>query len=200
MEEQRPKLEVLAGTSDGFSDDELMLLVKEGHQSAFGALVHRYQSIVLGCANRYFNDAHQARDVAQDVFVSLWSERDRYHGQGKFKGYLLALTFNRCHVLANRRRVFWRKLSFLSSQAGTEVQSDQQTPMEVLLANAKASRVRREVERLPHAQKEALILRFQAGYSLQEIADQTATPVGSVKSNIFRGLKRLRELLSLEAP
>lgn len=171
-------------------DDELMLLSRDDHQLAFETLIRRHQSSVIGAATRFFNDRQQAREIAQDVFLALWAERKRYVSKGKFKPLLMTMTFNRCRVVARGRNTGRRKLEEVRARA-EEVPQDE-TPLEALVEQSRAKVVREKLAQLPDAQREALILKYGQDMSIAEISRAMSKPEGTVKSHLFRGLKKLK--------
>ena len=179
---------------EDLADDDLMLLSRSGRQDAFDALVRRHQSLVFGLATRYFADRTLGREVAQDVFLSLWAERERYRPRGKFTGYLVSATFHRCHYLARQRRSHDRKLGDFARESGTR-QEPGDLPLDHLVEAERAREVRAKLALLPAGMREVMILRYTQDLSIEEIADLTGKPPGTVKSHLFRGLKRLARLL-----
>src|SRR5687768_12459378 len=96
----RAQLYVVQGKDDLASDDDLMRLARDGRRDAFEALVSRYTALVIGTASRFLGDRQKGREVAQDVFLMLWAERDRYVPQGKLRNLLVTMAFNRCRMVA----------------------------------------------------------------------------------------------------
>jgi RNA polymerase sigma-70 factor (ECF subfamily) len=173
------------------SDDELMLLCKRNNRKAFRTLVERYQDMVLGYAYRYLADRDAAEEVGQEVFLALWSERMRYQAQGKFRSFLLTMSINRCRVYARSRTRHLRKIKKLKSAMSPEMISVDSSPMDDLLRAAQIDEVQKRLAQLPSAMKQAIILRYYNGLSIKEIAKLLGSPEGSVKSNLFRGIKKL---------
>jgi hypothetical protein len=97
---ERDRAEVSGDTTD----DDLMLLVRADHQASFEILVRRYQAFVLALATRYVGDASLGRDIAQDVFLSLWAERERYELRGRFRSYLVS-------AVTSANTVCWPRLA-----------------------------------------------------------------------------------------
>jgi RNA polymerase sigma-70 factor (ECF subfamily) len=188
-----PELRLVRGEDDlaSLADDDLMLLAKGGRRDAFEVLVVRHTSLVLGTAVRFFGDRNLGREVAQDVFLMLWAERDRYRAGGKLRSFLVTMTFNRCRMVARKARSDRRKEERLGV---VEITTEGGTPLDAVLEESRRREVQRELARLPDPMKEALIARFVSDLSMEEIARATSKPVGTVKSNIFRGLERLRKV------
>jgi RNA polymerase sigma-70 factor (ECF subfamily) len=179
-------------------DDDLMILARAERKDAFEALVRRHQTLVLALATRFLGDKALGRDVTQEVFLSLWAERYRYRPRGHFRSYLVSVTHHRCHYVARQRRSHGRKLGNLARNMAVG-QPEPELPLETLVAAEKAREVRRKLEKLPERIRQVLILRFTQDCSLQEIAELTGLPLGTVKSHLFRGLKRLNRLIGKEA-
>lgn len=180
-------------------DEELMLLVKAGREAALEALIVRHQDFVLGFAARFLGDRSTARDVAQEVFLSLWAERGRYQSRGRFRGYLYRVTLNRCRYLARGRTSQRRAMNALGAEAPVHDQIAG-SAVDTLLEQERAREVQQRLVELPDKPRQVLILRFTYGMSLQEIAQTTDMRLGTVKSHLSRGLKRLGALLTPEAP
>jgi RNA polymerase sigma-70 factor, ECF subfamily len=177
------------------SDDDLMRLCRQNRHDAYEILVRRHQTLVFALATRFFSDRSVGRDVAQDVFLSIWAERGRYQPSGRFKSYLVSVTFHRCKYIARQRRSHERKLSGLNQEV--EVQAAvSELPLQEVLEMERAREVRDKLTELPEKMRQVMILRFTHDLGLSEIASMTSQPLGTVKSHLFRGLKRLHRLLS----
>jgi len=187
--------EEAAAEADALDDDDLMRLARAGRQDAFERLVRRHQALVLGLATRWLSDPAEGRDVAQDVFLALWAERDRYRPNGRFRSYLVSMTCNRCRVAARQRRSHGRKVSGLAAQ-GPAAPADPGAPLERLVEAERAREVRRLLGALPEKTREVVILRFTHELPLADIAELTGLPLNTVKSHVHRGLERLHALLT----
>jgi len=176
---------------ESMSDDDLFLLAQADRRDAFEQLIRRHQRLVLGLATRYLGDPAAGRDVSQDVFLALWSERGRYQRRGRLVSYLVSMTTNRCNYVARQRSSNLRKVANLSREPDRD---SKDIPADRLLEREKARRVRSLLTSLPEKPRQVLILRFTHDMSIDEIANATGMPSGTVKSHISRGLKRLHEL------
>ncbi len=167
-----------------------MYAARGGHHPAFETLVRRHQRLVLGLALRFLGDRAAARDVAQEVFLALWAEREEYQPRGRFKAYLVSSTLHRCNCTRRRLETKTRALNALPpvvhGSAGV---------LEHLVEREREREVRASLEQIPERSREVLVLRYSHGLSLEEIAAMTSQPLGTVKSQVFRGLRRLQELL-----
>jgi RNA polymerase sigma-70 factor (ECF subfamily) len=176
-------------------DDELMLLVRSGQKDAFETLMRRHQALVFGLAARYLADRAAGRDVMQDVFLALWRERERYKPGGRFRSYLASMTFHRCHMVARSRESHGRRVA----QASDDRNPDAELPVDALVERERSREVRALLSRVPDHHRRVLVLRYAEELELEEIAEATGHPLGTVKSHLFRGLKLLRELVRKES-
>jgi RNA polymerase sigma-70 factor (ECF subfamily) len=194
----RPRLEVVAGGISGaleeLSDDQLMLLL-ERQERSFEVLVRRHQPLVLAYATRFLGDRDLAREITQEVFLTLWAERRTYSPQGKFRSYLLTLAVNRCRSLGRRRQVARRQQPLLQSGAA---QLNSALPIDELLEAERASLVQARLQAIEEPYREVLLLRFCGAMSYQEMASVTGKPEGTLKSLVSRGLKHLWSSLPRE--
>lgn len=172
-------------------DDALMQLIAKRRRDAFAALVERHHRLVLAMARRFLNDSAAGHDVAQEVFLSMWSRADTYQPQGRFRAYLVTVTLNLCRAQRHHRSLFERIVGVFSS-VPSKPPPEPETQVSDQQAHAK---IRRAVATLPSPCREVVVLRFTQGLALEEIALQLELPLNTVKSHLHRGLKRLATIL-----
>lgn len=170
------------------SDDELMLLARAGRRDAFDDLVRRHQGFALRVAYKYLGSSAGARDAAQSSFLELYRGLSRYRAEGKFRAYFHRIVVNQCRM-AHRRG---RRDARLVEQAAPVLGGED----DVVVSRERRRDVERALLQLSDKLRVVIVLRFAGGLSYQEIADALDVPVGTVKSRVFGGLARLRELLS----
>lgn len=200
MTEAKPHIHLVGSpkareTLVDLDDDDLMLLAKAERQDAFEALVNRHQALVVALATRFLADRAAGRDVAQDVFLALWAERPRYKARGKFRSFLVSMTLHRCHMLARRRKTRHEYAHRQAAAEASQPPAADDLPLRTVVERERALELRKLLGRVPEKQRQVLILRFTLDLTFEEIATATDLPVGTVKSYVFRGLKRLRSLL-----
>jgi len=149
----------------------------------FEDLVRQHQRMVFSMAVHFLRDPAAAEEVAQDVFLRL-SRHHQHLGSGEgVVFWLRRVTSNRCIDYARQRR--WRLLSF----DNTLEPAIDPHPRDPLLSR----RLRRLVASLPRQARMVVILRYQEDLMPEEIARVLDTPVASVKSQLHRALRMLRE-------
>lgn len=178
---------------DERSADEQMLLAAAGRRDAFEALVRRYLPRVSRFCAKYAGSVAAGDDLAQDVFVKLWSARDRYRPSGKFEVFLFTLARNACrnHV----RFAFLRRSDADSADDGA---LETTCALDEVLARESERRVRVELSRLPPRLREAVLLRFDQDLGYRDVAVVLGIPEATARTRVFNGLRRLRERLDGE--
>ncbi len=171
------------------SDDELMVLAAAGMLEAYGELVRRYQGAVRTAAAKLCGSRSLGDDVTQDVFVQLWRSRTTYNAVGKFRGYLFTLVRNACRKSHRRVR------ETQDEGAATLLPSAAPGPLDELIATQRRRRIRAALDKLPCDQREAIVLRFDAGLDYSEVAQMAKRSEATIRSRVFLGLARLRRSL-----
>jgi RNA polymerase sigma-70 factor (ECF subfamily) len=179
---------------DGLDDRGLVARVTEGDGGALEALYRRYGRPCYGLARRILADDQFAQDVVQEVFLTVWRDASRFDAsRGAFSSWLLSMTHHKA-VDAVRREENLRKRR-TTSEGLEERESDAPDVGEEVWSLLRRSRVREALQTLPAPQREALTLAYFGGYTQREIAGLTTTPLGTVKTRMLAGMKRLRETL-----
>jgi RNA polymerase sigma-70 factor (ECF subfamily) len=173
------------------SDDDLMKLTAAGSRAAFRELVGRYQARVLGVCLRSAGSADEGREIAQEAFVALWQAAPRYRPSGSFPSFLFTIVRNHLRNSARRRTAADAHLrAFANVPAGQA-----EVPLDQILAAENERRLRVALGEIPEAHRRALQLRFSAELTYDEIATICDAPVGTVRSWVHHGLKKLRAQL-----
>lgn len=183
-----------SGAQEGLSersDDELMRLAQAGSRAAFASLVERHAQRVVGLCARFVNDAQAGQELAQDTWVAVWQNREHYQPGGGFVPWLVTIARNHCrnHLRARGTR---QRHAQTTAQLAPEPSADQ---IDHLLALEHERRVRKALEDLPEAMREALLLRYGEELRYDEMATVIGTGESTLRSRVFHGLKLLRDKL-----
>ena len=178
----------------GLQDRQLVELVAENDAGALEALYERYGRPAYSLARRILTDETLAQDVVQEVFLSLWRDARRFDaGRGTVATYLLSMTHHRAVDVVRREEKLrrWR-----TSDEGLELEPDPKARVEdeVELAERRTE-VRTALAELPTAQREALLLAYFGGYTQREVAALVGVPLGTVKTRMAAGMRRMKEAL-----
>jgi len=176
------------------TDQELVILLQAGSVEALGALYDRYQRMVYRTALAITGDSDAAADLLQDVFLRLF--RFAYHidVQRPLEPWLYRMTTNLSYTWVKRSRRWLHPLEDLVDRLAS---FGRPTPHEVVEQNDEWETVQRAITRLPLAQRVVVVLYYLNDLSLQEIAEITEVPVGTVKSRLHYGRLALKKILGL---
>jgi RNA polymerase sigma-70 factor (ECF subfamily) len=183
------------GESLRAEEDGLVQRAISGDRSAWRALYQEHNDFVFRVAARYLGDEAEARDVAQDVFVQVFTRVASYRPVGRFRTYLYRVVANRCLNERARAR-HQRRTGGTEGEAALAAVPDGAGSAEEQLAQEQEARgVRAAIARLPERQRIAVILSRYEGLSYGEIAAALETTVSSVESLLVRARQTLaREL------
>lgn len=184
--------------ADDAVDVALMRETAKGNEQAFRQLVERHQNAVIGTVVRMLNDATEAEDIAQQVFIRIWQSAPKWTHDAKFTTYLFTITRNL--VFNESRRRSRKKEISLDSQEENHPAitraDDALMPNDGMEKRELHRSIDRAIEALPDQQRMAVILRTFEGLDYEEIAKSLDTSVSSVKSLLFRARATLREALA----
>lgn len=182
-------------TDDPRDDRQLVDAVITGDHEAFRTLIDRESHAMIATCRRIVGDAAEADDAAQDAFLQAYRALATYRGDGPFGAWLRRIGVRVAVARHTARRDFVRlDADQLDPQAATLQSGDD--PEARTLDFESRSGIRDAVANLPAPQRDVILLRFYSDLSLQEIAELTRNPVGTVKSRLHRGIAGLREHLA----
>ncbi len=164
-----------------------MARVRARDPDAFETLYDEFSRLVYGVALRVLADSAAAEDVTQAVFLKLWSDPESFRA-GNFPAWLLRVTRNRALDVLRAR----------TAHPQVEISTDmpeRDALEDTAFANMNCQVVRDAMARLPEAERALIQLGFFGGLTHQELARRTGTPLGTVKTRIRSGLRKLRAML-----
>jgi RNA polymerase sigma-70 factor (ECF subfamily) len=172
------------------SDEALVALLARGDEGALAELYDRFGAVAFGLALRVVRDAALAEDAVQEAFLTVWRTASRFVAErGKARTWILTLVHRRAVDVVRREQT--RRTDPLKEQP----ESGGRTAEEEAWLRLERARVQEALKRLPDQQREAIELAYYGGFTQSELADRLGEPLGTVKSRMFTGLSRLRELL-----
>jgi len=160
----------------------------DGDKSAFQELVKRHKEKVRNIIYMTMNNSALVDDIAQEVFITVYKNLKHFRFESQFTTWLYRVTVNRCKDYL--RGINVRKI-FSPIEDGYEV-SEYSTPVE---SNDISKIVMDAISKLPVKLRMPLILKDIEGFSYQEISETLKCEMGTVKSRIFRGREKLKEIL-----
>jgi RNA polymerase sigma-70 factor (ECF subfamily) len=184
------------------TDESLIAAHCQGDKTAFGEIVRRYADNMLGYLTRMSGDREEAQDLFQETFRRVHEKAHTFAG-GAFKNWLFAIAANvAIDGLRRRKRLrlvsLNRKVDCADSdeEFGTVVAPDNRcNPYDQAIKAEQAEKVRQAIELLPARQRATLILAYYQQLSYGQIAEALGCSIGTVRTQMFRALRKLADRL-----
>lgn len=173
---------------NGDSDETLMLRYARGNGDAFDTLYERYRKPLYAYCLRHVNDATLANDLYQGCWEKVIAARRRYSTRAPFRAWLFRIAHN--HIVDH-----YRARRPESALPPDMVDESATQPADAMDAALRQERFRRAVATLPAEQRDALLLRLEAGLGLEEIAEATGVGAETAKSRLRYATRKLKEVL-----
>lgn len=167
------------------ADAELVRLAQGGDERAFQALVVKYQRRIARHVARYVRRASDVEEVVQDAFIRAYRGLASFRGDASFYSWLYRIATNAAFSFLKKDSMEVQGDERLDEAFEPGV-TDEQTPERVLLAKQIGEAVERAMARLQPELAEALLLYEVEGKSYKDIAQMLGTPIGTVRTRIFR--------------
>jgi len=178
------------------TDDELVLLFKNGSNEAFEQLVFRYKNSLYQYILSMVQDEGAAGDLFQEVFLSFFRHVATYKTQGKFKSWLFLTARNK---VFNYTRDQKKNTSLDQTDEEGNAFLHETLPdgephlLEVLSGKETEEMIRKATEQLPPRQREVIYLRQYL--SFKEMAELLGRPIGTVLADCHRGVQKMQQIL-----
>ena len=191
------------GNFENLSDQELIARTRNGSVDHFDELVNRHTIVVYRVARSITGAHEEAEDVVQESFLRAFSNLDKFdESKSTFRTWLLTIARNQSiNIIGSFRR---KALKFFSDRNDDEPEFEfSSNPLSQELPDAETQlsikqqfqTMEKVLKKLPERQRTALLLRSQEGMSYDEISTIMNISVSSVESLIFRGRKKIIELV-----
>jgi RNA polymerase sigma-70 factor (ECF subfamily) len=175
------------------SDEALMKAITDRHQRALEELYGRYGKTLKAVVAHVVHEEAEADDVLQEIFLQIWREAANYSPHaGKPLGWVVTLARRRAIDRLRRRQAYCRAKDRFEEQVEQQPEAWKCNRIEQDISRADIRRfLEQQMRGLPPYQREALELSFFEGLSHREIAALTGTPLGTVKTRLELGLRKL---------
>ncbi|WP_395716839.1 RNA polymerase sigma factor [Prosthecobacter sp.] len=177
------------------SEEDLLLRVARKDTRAFDQLYDALAPRLYGLLRQMLHDEREAEEVMQDSFVHLWESAGGFDPE-RGRAFTWAVMLFR-HKAIDRMRALGRRTRLVESAALEQAALSAQPPSadEGVMADERRGVVRSALDELPKDQRQLIECAFLKGLTHHVISESLGLPLGTVKTNIRRGLLRLRELL-----
>ena len=175
------------------SDVDLMLGIQSGDADALSQLYDRYNGIMRALILRIIHNETEADDLLQEVFMEIWNQAKNFSAEkGKPLGWMVTLTRRRAIDALRKKQAYARAEERLQAQPEQQplawVQNATENDIEAGDTRVLMAKV---INSIPEAQQQVIELAFFQGMSQREIASHTNIPLGTVKTRLELGLKKI---------
>jgi RNA polymerase sigma-70 factor, ECF subfamily len=183
-------------TRDLAPDDQTLLAqVAQGNSRALEILYERHARVVYGVALRIVGAADLAEDIVQETFWRVWRRsRTLQPGRGQVAAWIFGIARNLSIDELRRQRARGAPGNYAATLP--DVVDEQMDVVGASLDSERRRLINQALQQIPPEQREAIELAYFGGLSQSEIADRLDSPLGTVKTRIRLGLRRLRDLLA----
>ena len=186
---------------------EVIESCKAGNEKAFAEIVFHYQKKVLNIAYRMLGNFEEAKDLAQEVFISVFESIKDLKEEIKFDAWLTQITLNHCR---NRWKYLKRRQYFNSESLDDPIETEDgnipkaivdpsDSPETLYEKKSIQEFIQRGLLELKEDQRELLVLRDLQGFSYGEMGELLGLPEGTIKSKLHRARMELKEVLEMSA-
>ena len=169
------------------TDEALLSLVASSDEQALAELYDRFGRVAYGLALRILRDEALAQDAVQEAFLAIWRSADRFLAErAKASTWILTLVHRRTVDLVRREDL----------RRGEPLEAAPERVEDEATLGYERRLVQEALRQLPPEQREALELGYYGGLTQSELAERLGQPLGTIKSRMFTGLSRLRDLLA----
>jgi RNA polymerase sigma factor (sigma-70 family) len=173
------------------SDEALVALVARADDGALAERYDRLGHVAYGLALRVVRDPALAEDAVQEAFLAVWRSAARFVPErAKASTWILTVVHRRAVDIVRREEPRRTEPLEAAPQPSANLTEDE------AWLRLQRTRVQEALRKLPDQQREALELAYFGGFTQSELADRLGEPLGTIKSRMFTGLARLRELLA----
>lgn len=176
------------------ADEQLVDLAVRDDPEAFGEIVRRWERKIFALCFGMLGREDEARDAAQEAFISAYRNIARFRGDAKVSSWLHRIAVNQC--LTVKRRQKSRSEEYLSDDDEAEsrvfVASASGSPKNIAEKGERLRLVRQAVGALPSELREVIVMKEFEEMTFQEIADTLELPLSTVKSRLYTALKQLK--------
>ncbi|EKE87507.1 RNA polymerase sigma factor [Idiomarina xiamenensis] len=177
------------------SDSKLVSAALAGKARAWDKLVKRYDGLVYNYALRMVSNPDDARDIMQDTFMAVCRNLAGWRGESQFKSWLMTIAHHRCVEFYRRRR----EQQGLDDSEEPRSDCDWHQPEQVYSQQQQGRRLVAALQQIPLAQRQVLEMKFFQQLTLTDIAQRTGTSLNTVKSRLYSGADKLKQLLEGES-
>ena len=179
------------------SDSLLVEKAKEGNEGAFNFLMNKYYPRVYASLFSFTKSKEDSEDLAQQTFVKVWQQIQSFRGDSAFFTWVYRIAINLAKNYVASSGYKKQKVNSSIDQLEIDISSNENIES-MLIHSQSVDDIKDFINTMPEALKTAFTLRESEGKSYEEISIITETPIGTVRSRIFRARESIVEFMKKE--
>lgn len=180
------------------TDEQLCMNYVNGNRLAFEMLVDRWEKQVFGLVYRSIRDKESAEDLTQDIFIKVFKSMRYFRGESSFKTWIYRITLNTIIDYQRKMKKTKNRIDLKYFDSNLQLKSNERNAEERLSDEGKINAVRSAISKLPQGQRAILLLKEYSGLTFEEISRVLSCPVSTVKSRLYKSLKKMKSFLEEE--
>ena len=178
-------------------DSELIKKAKQGNHGAFNILMSKYYPRVYASIFSFIKSREDSEDLSQQTFIKVWQQLDSFRGDSAFFTWVYRIAINLAKNFVTSSG--FKKQKINTSIEDTEIDISSFNDIEsTVIHDESLEEINDYIDTLPESLKTAFVLREVEGKSYEDIAMITQTPIGTVRSRIFRARESIVEFIEKE--
>ena len=178
-------------------DSELIKKAKKGNHGAFNILMSKYYPRVYASIFSFIKSKEDSEDLSQQTFIKVWQQLDTFRGDSAFFTWVYRIAINLAKNFVTSSGFKKQKINTSIQEAEIDISSFDDIESAVI-HNESLEEISYFIDSLPESLKTAFVLRESEGKSYEEIAAITETPIGTVRSRIFRARESIVDFIEKE--
>ena len=178
-------------------DSVLIEKAKNGNEGAFSILVNKYYTRVYASLFSFTKSKEDSEDLAQQTFVKVWQQLHSFRGESAFFTWVYRIAINLAKNFVASSGYKKQKINTSIDESEIEINSFEDLES-IVIHNQSLRNINNYINKMPESLKTAFTLREVEGKSYEEISIITDTPIGTVRSRIFRARESIIEYMNTE--
>ena len=178
-------------------DSELIKKAKKGSHGAFNILMNKYYPRVYASIFSFIKSKEDSEDLSQQTFIKVWQQLDTFRGDSAFFTWVYRIAINLAKNFVTSSGFKKQKINTSIQEAEIDISSFDDIESAVI-HNESLEEISNFIDSLPESLKTAFVLRESEGKSYEDIAAITETPIGTVRSRIFRARESIVDFIEKE--
>ena len=183
--------------SSNNNDSELIEKVKNGNEGAFNFLMNKYYPRVYASLFSFTKSKEDSEDLTQQTFLKVWQQISTFRGDSAFFTWVYRIAINLAKNYVASSSYKKQRMNTSIEDGEIEIRSYEGSELS-LIHDESMKDIRNFINTLPESLKTAFTLRENDGLSYEEISKITETPIGTVRSRIFRAREAVVDFINKE--